>query len=126
MRPWIPVITSALLAGVLFADKNPRMSPDQQVLHALNRLTFGPRAADIDEVKRIGLDAWINRQLNPASIPENTTLEAKLRPLDSLRMTTADIVRSYPSRQMLRAMMAGRLELPENPDTRAAVKMAIG
>ena len=32
-----------------------RLTPDQQIVHALNRLTFGPRPGDVDEVRRIGL-----------------------------------------------------------------------
>ena len=31
------------------------LNPDQQIVHALNRLTFGPRPGDIEEVRRIGL-----------------------------------------------------------------------
>jgi len=33
-----------------------KLSPDQQILQVLNRLTFGPRPGDVEEVRRIGLD----------------------------------------------------------------------
>jgi hypothetical protein len=32
---------------------------DDQVLHALNRLTFGPRPGDVERVKAMGLQKWI-------------------------------------------------------------------
>src|SRR5665213_2793763 len=64
----------------------PRMPPDRKVLHALNRLTFGARPGDVEEVNRTGLDQWIERQLHPRSIPEDPGLEARLAPLDTLRM----------------------------------------
>jgi len=40
------------------------------VLHLLRRATFGPTPADIAQVKAVGIDAWIDRQLNPAAIPD--------------------------------------------------------
>ncbi len=50
------------------------------VEHALNRLTFGPRPGQVDEVQRIGLTRWIDQQLNPSSI-DDTALAARLTPL---------------------------------------------
>lgn len=54
------------------------LSPDQQIVHALNRLTFGFRSGDIDGVRGIGVSKWIELQLHPDQIPENPVLEAKL------------------------------------------------
>ena len=50
------------------------------VEHALNRLTFGPRPGQVDEVLRTGLAPWIEQQLNPSSI-DDAALQTKLRPL---------------------------------------------
>lgn len=36
------------------------------VRHALSRLTFGPRPGDVDRVRRVGLETWIDQQLDPA------------------------------------------------------------
>ncbi|MBV8514733.1 MAG: DUF1800 domain-containing protein [Acidobacteria bacterium] len=80
-----------------FAQK---LSPDQQILHALNRLTFGPRPGDVEEVRRIGLNKWIELQLHPDQIPENPVLEAKLKPLATLKMSTTDVVRDYTPEQL--------------------------
>src|SRR5687768_10528924 len=44
---------------------------DQQILHALNRLTFGARPGDALEIRRIGLDNWVELQLNPKRIDDN-------------------------------------------------------
>ena len=52
-----------------------RLSPDQQIVHALNRLTFGPRPGDVEEVRRIGLAKWMEQQLHPDQIAENPVLE---------------------------------------------------
>src|SRR5579884_846220 len=72
-----------------------RLTPDQQIVHALNRLTFGPRPRDINEVRRIGLTKWIELQLHPEQITENPLLEEKLKPLESLRLGMRDVVAKY-------------------------------
>ena len=72
-----------------------RLSPEQQIIHALNRLTFGPRPGDIEEIRRIGLDKWIELQLHPDQIPENPLLDARLKLLETLRMDLAEVVKQY-------------------------------
>jgi uncharacterized protein (DUF1800 family) len=76
-----------------------RLSSDQQVIHALSRLTFGPRPGDIEEVRRVGVTKWIDLQLHPESIPENPALEKRLAPLKTLRMSLADVVKEYTPAQ---------------------------
>jgi uncharacterized protein (DUF1800 family) len=112
-------------AATLAAPKIPLMTDEQKVLHALNRLTFGPRPGDMEQVKQMGVAQWIEQQLNPESIPENPTLIAKLEPLDTLQMGTADMLQKYPSPQMIKQMIDGKLPLPQDKQTRAAVQTAI-
>ena len=57
------------------------LAPSETALHALDRLSFGPRQGDIDEVQRLGLEKWVELQLHPEKLPENPALEAKLEPL---------------------------------------------
>ena len=64
-----------------------KLSKDDQTLHALDRLTFGPRPGDVARVKKIGLKKWIFEQLHPDRMSENPVLEARLQALESLRMT---------------------------------------
>jgi len=92
----------AVQAGSPFETKLP---PDRQIVHALNRLTFGPRPGDLDEVRRVGLEKWIDLQLHPERIPENPILEAKLEPLETLRMDPALVVKDYMMAQMQMNMM---------------------
>ena len=99
-----------------------QMAGDEKVLHALSRLTFGARQGDLEAVKQIGLDKWIQQQLNPEDIPENPVLEAKLAPLDTLRMSPSELVRHYPTPQMVKAMVDGKLPFPTDPETRYAVR----
>src|SRR6478672_7436158 len=54
-----------------------RLSEDQRVLHVLNRLGFGARPGDVERVRAIGVDKYIEQQLNPAKIDDSAS-EAKL------------------------------------------------
>ena len=42
--------------------------PDQQIQQVLNRLTFGARPRDAEQVRAMGIDKWIDLQLNPDRI----------------------------------------------------------
>src|SRR5258705_4397950 len=56
----------------LIARSDARELPaDQQIIQALNRLTFGPRPGDAIKVRAIGLDKWIDQQLHPEGIDDS-------------------------------------------------------
>ncbi len=101
------------------------LSKNDQILHALDRLTFGPRPGDVDHLKKIGLKKWIDQQLHPEGIKENFALEAQLLPLESLRMTPMEAVQRYPPPQMIKAIADGKQQLPEDPILRAMVERLI-
>ena len=110
------LVTSIPYIGNASGAFDQRLSQDRQIIHALNRLTFGPRPGDAEEVRRVGVAKWIELQLHPDRIPENPALDAKLRPLETLRMDVAEIVKKYtPEPQqpfMMQPMMMNRL-LPQ-------------
>jgi uncharacterized protein (DUF1800 family) len=105
--------------------RSPKLSKDEQVIHALNRLTFGPRPGDVEAVRKRGVKRWIDLQLHPERIAENPELGQRLGPLESLRLSQADTERTYPNPQMIRAVARGRQPMPDDPVTRAAVERVI-
>jgi len=112
-------VPDAALQAKLFQKK---LNNDQQVLQALDRLTFGPKPGDVEFVKKMGLKKWVELQLHPDRIRENADLEAKLEPLESLRMTPLEAVQHYPGPQMILAIAQGRQPLPDDPALRASVE----
>jgi uncharacterized protein (DUF1800 family) len=72
-----------------------KLSSDLAVRQVINRLTFGARPGDFEQVRAIGLQKWIEMQLHPETIPENPVLDEKLKPLESVRMTSAEILKKY-------------------------------
>ena len=101
------------------------ISNDEKIQQALNRLAFGPRPGDAGLVRAMGLKKWIDRELHPERIPENPVLEAKLRPLDSLTMSPAQMAASYPSPQVVKAMVEGKLPFPDDPDKRMMIRRLV-
>ena len=89
-------------AGDAFQRK---LSPDLQIVQALNRLTFGPRPGDVENVLRIGLARWIEQQLHPDQVPENPVLVQSLALLETLRMPVSEVVAKYSPAQNMGAMM---------------------
>ena len=101
------------------------VSEDSKILHALHRLTFGPRPGDLEQVKAMGLKKWIDLQLNPKKIPENPVLLEKMRPLDTLNMTTRDLVKNYPTPQMIEQLAVGNGTYPTEPAKRRLVEVQV-
>ena len=120
------VLALAAFSGLEAADKNKspaesrlflkQVPEDRKILQALNRLTFGPRPGDAREVKSVGLKKWIDRQLHPETIAENPVLREKLQYLDTLSMTSSQLVCNYPTPQMAKQMIDGRLPFPTDPE----------
>jgi uncharacterized protein (DUF1800 family) len=112
-------------AGPDYSQFQKKLGGDQQILHALDRLSFGPRPGDVAAVKKMGLKKWIDLQLHPDQIPENRELDKHLQPLESLRMTQADTVAEYPTPQVIRAVALGKQPLPDDPVARQAVERQV-
>src|SRR5271163_2599611 len=123
----LPVSSSPKSAKPPHEDKlfQKSLNKNDQILHALDRLTFGPRSGDVEHLKKIGLKQWIDQQLHPESIKESFALEAQLLPLESLRMTPMEAVQRYPPPQMIKAIADGKQQLPEDPILRATVERLI-
>jgi uncharacterized protein (DUF1800 family) len=76
------------------------LTEDQRIVHLLNRIGFGPRPGDVERVKKIGIDKFIDQQLHPERLDDSAT-QARLKNLDSLDMSIAEIYEKYPAPNML-------------------------
>ena len=112
-----PAIASILAVTLALGSQQPslKLTKDERIVHAAGRLTFGPRPGDIERIRKQGLDHWIDDQLHPERIAENPILEEKLKPLLSLSMTGAELVRNYPPPQSIKAMYDGSMPVPNDP-----------
>ncbi|HKP37723.1 MAG TPA: DUF1800 domain-containing protein [Pyrinomonadaceae bacterium] len=93
------------------AKKAAKLTEEQRISHVLNRLGFGARPGDVERVKAVGIENYINQQLFPEKINDSTT-EAKLQNLETLRMTTAQLYEKYPQPGQLLRQLERRNNLP--------------
>jgi uncharacterized protein (DUF1800 family) len=107
-------------------DKDKASGPTDQrrALHALNRLTFGPRPGDVQQVMTMGVDQWIDLQLHPDKI-DDSALNSRLEPFRTLRMSTKEIAEDFPDPQEINQVMDGRRSMPSDPARRAIYQVQI-
>jgi uncharacterized protein (DUF1800 family) len=105
------------------ADRSP-LTQDQRVLHALNRLTFGPRPGDLQAVEAMGLDKWIDQQLDPAHI-DDSALEARLSAYPAMGLNLHQLTERFPTNAMIRQAEQGKLGVPGDPVEKAIYRNQI-
>ena len=130
----IPALLALALAGVSVAAKAwkkdkkiaaaAQMDPHTQALHALQRLTFGPRPGDIEHITAVGLEKWIDQQLHPDHI-DDSALDARLASFRTLHMDTREMVENFPPGPVIRAVMEGKKPMPSDPVKRAIYQAQI-
>lgn len=84
----------------LGAEERPKTTsnPDdknRQIVHLLNRVTFGPRPGDVEYVKQWGIDKYLSAQLHPESIPENPNVEATVSRTAVLNENPVELFQQY-------------------------------
>ena len=72
-----------------------KLSEDEAILHALNRLAYGPRPGDVQRIKRMGLEKWIDEQLDPDSI-DDSALDKRLGRYPTLAMSSQQLLEDFP------------------------------
>jgi uncharacterized protein (DUF1800 family) len=88
------------MAGTSTVAVQGELLPDEQIQQVLNRLTFGPRPGDAEKVRAIGIDKWIDLQLNPERIPDPAGDDV-IRNYSVFSTPTGDIVRQFEDLQRL-------------------------
>jgi uncharacterized protein (DUF1800 family) len=107
-------------------EKPPDTSTSEQkrAVHALNRLAFGPRPGEVQQVMAMGVDNWIDLQLHPEKIPD-TTADSRVAGFRTLRMSSKEIAEEFPDNQMIRQVMDGKKPMPADAAKRAIYRVQI-
>lgn len=119
------VCAIGLIAAGSAKQFSRQLSGNLKIEQALNRLTFGARPGDAEQVRKMGLKKWVDLQLHPERISENPVLAEKLKTLDSLRMSSSDLVRNYPAPQVVRQMVNGQVPFPSDPERRRMIQKLV-
>src|SRR2546428_5633092 len=100
------------------------LSPDEAILHALNRLAYGPRPGDVERVRQMGLAKWIEQQLNPNSI-DDKPMEARLQDYPTLRMSAAKLIDEYPQPKQAEKQAENRAQAQTGQQQRRRQALAV-
>lgn len=76
------------------AGSSPGQYSNKQILHLLNRISFGAEPGELEAVKKIGVDAFIQQQLHPQSISIPDELK-QIADVDALKQTPANLFLTY-------------------------------
>ncbi len=68
---------------------------DPQVIHVLDRLSFGTHPGDIEAVEKLGVEGYIQQQLHPESIPQPQALTDRLSQLETLNLTPLQLFEQF-------------------------------
>jgi uncharacterized protein (DUF1800 family) len=71
------------------------LTEGEAILHALNRLGYGPRPGDIERIRQIGLEKWIDGQLHPESI-DDSAFDQRLEKYSTLSMSSQQLLEQFP------------------------------
>jgi uncharacterized protein (DUF1800 family) len=98
------IFTLSTLAPVIADTRtktsNSALAADQKVIHLLNRIGYGPRPGDVERVKKMGIDKYIDLQLHPERI-DDQGIEARLANFPSIKMSLTEIQEKYPAPNLL-------------------------
>lgn len=83
------------------------LSDEQKIMHVLNRLGFGARPGDVQRVKAMGLQKYIDQQLNPSAI-DDSVATAKVKDLEIFNLSTSELFAKYPNPGALLQQLEGR------------------
>jgi uncharacterized protein (DUF1800 family) len=80
------------------APGHRELSPSEQATHVLNRLAFGARPGELERVESLGVDRWIDRQLDPKNIPD-TLVDRVLAGMETQRKRPFELLADHPDPQ---------------------------
>jgi uncharacterized protein (DUF1800 family) len=90
-----PLGLSLLLWLVLLIPSHAAPPVNPKILHVLNRLSLGPKPGDVERVQQMGVEQYIQQQLEPNSIPEPPSLNAQLQSLETLSMSPVELAQDF-------------------------------
>src|SRR5471030_679904 len=115
----LPCGAVAVYATAASADSSaaaPALTPEQAAAHVLNRLAFGPRPGDIERVTQMGVQRYIDSQLNPEAIALPPALTDRLAALDTVQQ---------PAGESLGRFMAVRAMVKDEDEGAKAKRRAV-
>lgn len=81
-------------AASSFPYKHAGLTKRQAAAYLLSRLTYGASPGQVDEVVKMGLENWFNKQME-ANLPDDS-LNHRLSTYDAINLTNTEVLSKYP------------------------------
>ena len=97
MKAMLMLLATLLLTDAAISSDAPLsdLTTEQQALHLLDRLSYGPRPGDLDHVMTVGVDRYLEEQLHPERLQNPAALTADLSGLSLYSMSYADLFNRF-------------------------------
>ncbi|HKO16943.1 MAG TPA: DUF1800 domain-containing protein [Gemmatimonadaceae bacterium] len=95
--------------------------PEEQIHQVLNRLAFGPRPGNVEQVRSMGVDQWIARQLAPERIPD-PRVDELMPHYEVLNTPTPELVGLYRQVQQARRRELQQMRADGDTVSKAAAR----
>ena len=139
----LPVRAYGSAKAVSPASSAAALTPDQRLLHVLDRFTFGPTSEDLASLRQLAaghnqdkkggdmsakniqsaIDRWFDQQLHPDSLPsspQDLLLHSRLSDYPAMNLNPDQLLESFPSNAEIRQAAQGKRPMPSDP-TLAAI-----
>ena len=133
----VQLVRTTLTAGVIVLASGIAVLPAENtrsavpanpdaatIVHVLNRIGFGPAPGDVERVRRVGLDKYIEQQLHPERIAD-LAMARRLAGFETLTKSSRDLAENYFMPAMMERRRAQQQAAAEPPaEQRAAEQQA--
>ena len=94
-----------------FAGKLPirELNEEEAILHALNRLGYGARPGQVEQIRQTGLEHWIQAQLHPENFGD-PVVDARLAQFPALGLSEAALLDQYPPQDVAAKRLGMKIE----------------
>src|SRR5262245_57884680 len=90
-----PAIGFATPPAPAVAGATSTSAKEAEALHVLNRLAYGPAPGDAARVMEMGIDRYIEQQLEPKRITQSKALTQSLEAMKTLSMSQRDLIEQF-------------------------------
>lgn len=77
------------------AQPGSKLGQREIAFHCLNRLAFGPRPGEVDDILSRGWMAWAMEQLEPGKLDDSALTERLRKECPSIFMTPSEVIENY-------------------------------
>ena len=117
----VPLIVAAL---AVMPSAAPAPADDAAIVHVLNRIGYGPRPSDLERVRQLGIQEYIEEQLHPERIADEG-VQARLAGMTTLTLSTSELLERYQQPPCRRGGSASRRRPTARPERRRNGRCAI-